>query len=94
MTIADTNGHGINLSVRKNDLQAFRQGKVDCSVIPVAGIVIKRRTWIGARATVLKWVTIGEGAIIGAGSVVTHDAPSWHIVAGKPARIIWEVLEE
>ncbi len=94
VTIADSDGHSIKFSVRKNDLQAFRQGKVDWSVIPIAGIVIKRGAWIGAHAIILKGVTIGEGAIVGAGSVLTHDVPPWQIVAGNPARIIREILEE
>lgn len=88
VTISDTDGHSTRLSVRKNDLQAFRQGNVDWSVIPVASIVIGRGAWIGARSIILKGVSVGEGAIVGAGSVVTHDVPAWHVVAGNPARII------
>jgi acetyltransferase-like isoleucine patch superfamily enzyme len=44
--------------------------------------------WIGARAVILDGVSIGDGAIIGAGSVVTKDVPDYAIVAGTPARII------
>lgn len=44
--------------------------------------------WIGANAIILRGVTIGEGAIIGAGSVVTKDVEPYSIVAGNPARII------
>jgi len=44
--------------------------------------------WIGYRAIVLPGVTIGEGAVVGAGSVVTQDVPSFVIVAGNPARPI------
>jgi carbonic anhydrase/acetyltransferase-like protein (isoleucine patch superfamily) len=44
--------------------------------------------WLGARAIVLPGVTIGQGAIVGAGSVVTRDVPSRAIVAGNPARVI------
>jgi galactoside O-acetyltransferase len=42
-------------------------------------------------AIILKGVTIGEGAIVGAGSVVTKSVPAFTIVAGNPARIIKEV---
>lgn len=48
---------------------------------------IKRGASIGSNATILCGVTIGEGAIVGAGSVVTHDVPSGAIAAGNPARI-------
>lgn len=51
-------------------------------------IVIKRKAWLGAGVTVLPGVTIGENAIVGAGSVVTKDVPDNTIVAGIPARII------
>jgi acyl-[acyl carrier protein]--UDP-N-acetylglucosamine O-acyltransferase len=40
----------------------------------------------------LPGVTVGEGAIVGSGSVVTKDVPAWHIAAGNPARIIKEIL--
>lgn len=44
--------------------------------------------WIGARVTLLGGVTIGDGAVIAAGAVVTKDVPSYAIVAGVPAKII------
>lgn len=50
--------------------------------------LVKRRASIGSNATLLCGVTIGEGAIVGAGSVVTHDVPAGVVVAGNPARPI------
>jgi acetyltransferase-like isoleucine patch superfamily enzyme len=44
--------------------------------------------WLGARVTVLKGVTIGDGAIIGAGSVVTKDIPANSIAVGSPAKVV------
>lgn len=51
-------------------------------------IVIKDRVWIGSRATVLKGVTIDEGAVVAAGALVRDDVPAWSIVAGVPAEVV------
>ncbi len=59
------------------------QTEADWSVTPT---LIKKRASIGSNATILCGVTIGEGAMVGAGSVVTHDVPDGAIVAGVPAR--------
>lgn len=50
--------------------------------------VICDNVWIGAHAILLGDITIGEGAIIGAGSVVLHDVEPYTVVAGNPARLI------
>ncbi|MEX2804185.1 DapH/DapD/GlmU-related protein [Streptococcus sp. H31] len=54
-------------------------------------ILVKRNAWIGAGATVLPGVTIGENAIVAAGSIVSKDVPDNTIVAGVPAKVIKEV---
>lgn len=54
-------------------------------------ILIKRKAWLGAGVTVLPGVTIGENAIVGAGSVVTKDVPDNMIVAGIPAKAIRKI---
>lgn len=51
-------------------------------------VVIGDRAWIAYRAIILPGVTIGEGAVVGAGSVVTKDVPPYTIVAGNPAKVI------
>lgn len=53
-------------------------------------VVIGDRVWIGYRAIVLPGVTIGEGAVIGAGAIVTKDVEPFAIVAGNPAKKIGE----
>jgi acetyltransferase-like isoleucine patch superfamily enzyme len=58
--------------------------------IPVP-IIIEDEVWIGAKAIILKGVTIGKGSIIGAGAVVTKDVPPYSFAAGNPARIIKKV---
>ncbi|MGE0600067.1 MAG: DapH/DapD/GlmU-related protein [Dehalococcoidia bacterium] len=53
-----------------------------------APIRIEDDVWLGARVIVLKGVTIGAGAIVGAGSIVTKDLPQRSISAGQPARVL------
>lgn len=55
-----------------------------------APVVISDNVWIGCRAIILKGVTIGEGAVVAAGSVVTRDVPARTLVAGNPAKVIRE----
>lgn len=58
--------------------------------ITSAPVVIGDRVWIGCRAIILPGVTIGEGAIVAAGSVVTRDVPPGMLAAGNPAKVIRE----
>lgn len=53
-----------------------------------APVVIEDDVWIGARVTLLKGVTVGEGAIVGAGSLVTRSVSPYSVAAGNPARRI------
>ncbi len=62
------------------------------AMIP-APIVLGKRVWIGSNSTILQGVTIGDNAVIGAGSVVTKDIPAGCIAAGVPARIIRNSLD-
>lgn len=61
------------------------QSEADWAVVQTR---VKRGASIGTSATILCGVTIGENAIIGAGSVVTHDVPDNAVVAGNPARMM------
>lgn len=58
-----------------------------------APVTIGNRVWIGCNAIILKGVTIGDGAVVAAGSVVTKDVPARTLVAGNPARVIREEVE-
>lgn len=51
-------------------------------------IILEGDNWIGANAIILKGVTIGEGAVVAAGAIVTKDVPPYSVVAGVPAKII------
>lgn len=101
-TVADNNSHSHIWSERKNDVLDWKKGldenKIgvykDWSNVKKGKVTIKDKAWIGFNCIILKGVTVGEGAIIGAGSVVTKDVPDWTIVAGNPAKIIREIPED
>jgi acetyltransferase-like isoleucine patch superfamily enzyme len=57
-----------------------------------AEIHVGDHVWIGQRALILKGVKIGDGAVVAAGSIVTHDVPAHSLVAGVPARVIRDHL--
>ena len=67
-----------------NDLKprAHRKKKPE----ELGGVIIKKGATIGANATLVSGITVGEYALVGAGSVVTRDVPSYHMVYGNPAR--------
>lgn len=92
--ITDHNSHSLCFAERSNDVRDWIQGRKDWSRVPMLPVKIGNKAWIGARAIILKGLTIGEGAVVGAGSVVTKDVPDWTIVAGNPARIIRPLTAE
>ena len=63
------------------------------TVMDDARIHIGNNVWIAANAVVLGGVTIGDGAVIGAGSVVTRDIPANHLAVGVPCRPLREITE-
>ena len=54
-------------------------------------IVLKKGCLIGMESFVLPGVTVGEGAIVGAGSLVTKDVPAWTVATGRPAKVVREI---
>ena len=92
--LLDSNNHSNDASVRRNDLPDVKYGRAyNWEAIPSAPIRIRRGVWIGARSIILKGVTIGEGAIVGAGSVVTKDVEAYTVAAGNPARLVKRLRE-
>jgi len=75
--LAESKGYD-NIDIPIND-QDFKESK---------GIFIGKDSWIGAGAIILDNLKIGEGVVVGAGSVVTKDIPPFSVVAGNPARIL------
>lgn len=87
-------GHGVTfindpypLAVRPDGMP---QTEVDWTVVETR---VKGRASIGSNATILCGLTIGEGALVGAGAVVTRDVEDYAIVAGVPARVVGNALE-
>jgi acetyltransferase-like isoleucine patch superfamily enzyme len=70
-----TSGHPLDPNQRRRQIVA-------------APIVIQRNVWLGAGATVLQGVTVGEDSVVAAGAVVTRDVPSGTLVAGVPAQVV------
>ena len=54
-------------------------------------IILKKGCLIGMESFILPGVTVGEGAIVGAGSLVTKDIPAWTVATGRPARVVREI---
>ena len=81
--IADTDFHLLEAPDRRYNRRR--------APIPAAPIRIGDRVWIGAGAMVLKGVTIGDNAVVAAGSVVTRDVPADALVAGVPARLVRKI---
>jgi acetyltransferase-like isoleucine patch superfamily enzyme len=76
----DNDGHPLDTVQRRQALPVRTE-----DVLP---IVVGDDVWIGADCKILKGVRIGDGAIVGAGSVVTQDVPAGTIVAGNPAKLV------
>jgi acetyltransferase-like isoleucine patch superfamily enzyme len=76
-------GPKVNLITENHPMDPENRKSLVCSPI-----VVKRNAWIGAAATILPGVTIGENSVVAAGAVVTKDVPANTIVAGIPARAI------
>ncbi len=88
VTIVDHNSHSIKWENRKDDIHNWHKGIKNWRDVNVAPVKIENKVWIGFNATILKGVTLGEGSIVGAGSVVTKSVPSNTVVAGNPAVIV------
>ena len=82
-------GHNVtfinDLYPRATAADGHVQNEEDWSVVPTR---VKRGASIGSSVTILGGITIGEEAMVGAGSVVTKDVPSHAVVAGNPARVL------
>jgi acetyltransferase-like isoleucine patch superfamily enzyme len=81
VTITD-NSHGVT------DIDMLKISPSMRSIKSKGEVKIGKNVWIGDKATILPGVTIGEGSVIAANTVVTHDVPPFSVNAGNPAKII------
>ena len=81
--ILDNNSHSLDFEDRRRAAPLEPQH--------VAPIVVEDDVWIGTNCIILKGVTIGRGAVVAAGSVVTRSVPPFTVVAGNPARVVKEI---
>jgi len=95
--IRDNNSHSIYAEDRQREILADPDfGGVYDPDIPTPDskpVVIGDHVWIGHKSLIMKGVTIGDKAIVAAGSVVTKDVPPGCIVAGNPAKVVKEIYE-
>ncbi len=95
-TVIDNDAHSLNWRDRINDVTDWKRGIEqnqigkfkNWSKVESAPVIIGDKCWIGFNVIVLKGVTIGEGAVVAAGSVVTKNVAPYTLVAGNPARYI------
>jgi galactoside O-acetyltransferase len=86
--VVDHDSHALDWNERASDVADWAGGRKDWARVRRASVVIEDKTWIGFGACILKGVRVGEGAVVGAMSVVTRDVPAYTVVAGNPARVV------
>ena len=102
-TIYDHNSHSLDYRERQKDIQRqnndYRNGRnfiasKDWSVVKSKPIIICDNVWLGFDSVIFAGVTVGEGAIVGAKSVVRENVEPWTVVAGNPAVVIKRLNHE
>lgn len=89
VNIHDNNSHPLDANERHLDfLHIFEKGLQSDIDLNEKEIIIEDDVWIGFNSTILKGVTIGKGAIVGAETLVTTDVPPYAVIVGNPARIV------
>ncbi len=88
VTVVDHDSHSLVFSQRAQDVVMWGRGEKDWTHVTIKPVTIGNKAWVGFDAVILKGITIGEGAVIAARSVVTKDVAPWTVVAGNPARVI------
>ena len=90
--IFDNNSHSLSAAERHERFRELRVKGRHLTPEQVAhrSIRIENDVWIGFNCAIMKGVTIGQGAVVGAGSVITRDVSPYEVVVGSPARVVGE----
>lgn len=93
--IYDNNNHPTSPKAREiMSLNGFSNDNWAWHHAACAPVVIEDNVWIGQYSSILKGVTIGKGSIVATRAVVTKDVPPYSIVAGNPAKVVKQIVEE
>ncbi|KTC66081.1 chloramphenicol acetyltransferase (plasmid) [Legionella adelaidensis] len=84
-------GSGVHLYVNNHRFENTKLPIMEQGWYPSKPITLKKGCWIGANAIILPGVSIGENAVVGAGSVVTKNIPAYCVAVGSPAKVIKKI---
>ena len=87
-SIVDHDWESLAFEERRVDMRTWYTAEKNWTHVPVAPVRVRDRALVGFNCVILKGVEIGEGAVVGVGSVVTKDVPPYTVVGGVPARVI------
>jgi acetyltransferase-like isoleucine patch superfamily enzyme len=101
ITLMDNDAHSLDWDARADDAMIFLADYLDnpdnalknkpWDAVPRAPIKIGNKSWIGFNASILKGVSVGERAVIGAASVITRPVPPGAVAVGNPARVVRQI---
>lgn len=90
VTVMDNDNHPTDPAARRamSESGSFFGPEWGWHAAAAKPVVIGDNVWIGKRAAILKGVTVGAGAVVALGAIVTHDVPPYALAAGNPARVV------
>lgn len=87
-------GSGVHIYVGNHRFDDVTKPIIDQGHYPSEPVRLMKGAWVGANCVLLPGVTVGEGAVVGAGSIVARDVPPHCVAAGNPARVIRQLADD
>ena len=81
------------ITVRTSDSHPIYEQHTNRRINPPANVIIGKHVWLAPNSKVYKGVHIGDGAIVGSDTLVTHDIPANSLAVGHPAKVVRESIE-